>query len=310
MKKILGLTIIIELAICVLIVTGCKSNNDQAVVDDKINVLVSILPLTEFVSEIGGDRVEVEAIIPPGYEPHSYELTPAQLVGITKADLYVKAGHIEFEKSSMAKIVAQNKDMQVIDGSAGVALRNLESHGHENRPESIHELENKTHSDELIQPDPHTWLSITNAKIYGQNITQALSELDPANQEYYQQNLNDYLNKLDSTDSYLQNKLGELENKKIIVYHPAFGYLLDDYGLTQVPVEIDGKEPTAAQLADLITKAKKENIKTIFIQKQFSPKNAETIAVEIGGSVVQIDPLAADFVDNLQNIGNNISENQ
>lgn len=305
MKKLLNLLTLVALLAGTMIVVGCKSDTNQTSTNDKINILVSILPLTEFVSAVGGDKVTVEAVIPPGYEPHSYELTPAQLIKIAEADLYVKAGHIEFEKANMGKIVEQNEGMEVIDGSAGITLRNLESHHHEDEPESIHELEDEVHSEKT---DPHTWLSAANARIYAQNIAQALSELDPAGKEYYEQNMNDYLDGLDAANSYLQDKLGGLENKKVIVYHPAFGYLLDDYDLEQIPVEIDGKEPTAAQLEELITEAKKEDVKAVFVQKQFSTKNAEAIATEIGGSVVQIDPLAADFIDNLRKIGDNISE--
>ncbi|NQV13786.1 MAG: zinc ABC transporter substrate-binding protein [Parcubacteria group bacterium] len=287
--------------------TGCKLEKDQPAAAEKTNVLVSILPLAEFASQVGGDKVVVESVIPSGYEPHSYELTPAQLTKIAEADLYVKAGHIEFEKSNMDKIVAQNEVMKVINGSNGITWRDLEDHDRK----SIHELENDTYDENSTgdQPDPHTWLSVKNAKIYGQNITDALSEIDPDNQDYYQQNKEKYLAELNEVDTYLHKKLDQLENKKIIVYHPAFGYLLDDYGLRQIPVEIEGKEPTAAQLAELIATAKKENIKTIFVQKQFSPKNAETIAAEIGGSVVQIDPLAVDFTANLREIGAAIGNN-
>lgn len=290
-----------------LLGTDCTSKDKRATAPEKTSILVSIPPLTEFVSQIGGDKVVVESVIPPGYEPHSYELTPAQLTKIAEADLYIKAGHIEFEKSSMDKIVAQNENMTVIDGSVGITLHDLDDHSHE----SIHELENDAHSENPTsdQPDPHTWLSVNSAKIYVQNITNALSDIDPDNEDYYRQNQKKYLAELDEVNSYLQEKLDQLENKKIIVYHPAFGYLLDDYGLTQIPVEIEGKEPTATQLAELIAEAKKEDIKTIFVQKQFSPKNAETIAAEIDGSVVQIDPLAADFTANLREIGNAISNN-
>ncbi|MBU1177979.1 zinc ABC transporter substrate-binding protein [Patescibacteria group bacterium] len=309
MKKISNSIIILTLLISVAIITGCNLNNSQSPADSKIKIIVSILPLTEFASQVGGDKVTVEAIIPPGYEPHSYEITPQQLTQIAKADLYVKAGRVEFEKTNMDKIVAQNVNMKVIDGSVGITLRDLTNHHHTDEPESIHELEDNTHADKIDQPDPHTWLSITNAKIYSQNITAALSEIDPNNKNYYEQNREEYVQELSETDTYLKEKLGQLDNKRIIVYHPSFGYLLDDYGLIQVPVEIDGKEPTAAQLEELIAEAKKEGAETVFVQKQFSPKNAETVATEINGNVVQIDPLAADFITNLKKIGDAIANN-
>lgn len=303
-KKLLNLTTTAIALSCFFVIAGCGFDSNRSSSNEKIDALVSITPLTEFVSRIGGDKVTVESIIPPGYEPHSYELSPTQLTRITEAELYVKAGHIEFEKAQMDKLAAQNEEMKIIDGSAGVRLRDIENGGRE----SIHEYEDKARQGES-QPDPHTWLSVTNAKIYVQNIANALGELDPDNENYYQQNQEKYSAELDEVNLYLQNKLGRLENKKILVYHPAFGYLLDDYGLQQIPVEIEGKEPTAAQLAELIAEAKRVNVKTIFVQQQFSPKNAETIAQEIGGSVVPIDPLATDFAANLKSIGDALSDN-
>ncbi|MCK4891224.1 MAG: zinc ABC transporter substrate-binding protein, partial [Candidatus Pacebacteria bacterium] len=100
----------------------------------------------------------------------------------------------------------------------------------------------------------------------------------------------------------LKNSFSKIQNKKILVFHPAFGYLARDYGFEQIAIEIDGKEPSAENLANIIDTAKEENIKTIFVQKQFSQKSAEAIAKQIGGSVVPLDPLADDYVENLRRI--------
>lgn len=301
-KNIIKLSLLFLIAIFVL--TGCtQSVEKKNEANSKIKIMVSILPLIEFVEKVGGDKVEVEAVIPPGYEPHSYELTADTLTKISKANLYVQAGQVEFEKSNMDKIEEQNKDMKIIDGSEGIVLRNLEKHTNDEENED----EEENHSKE--EKDPHTWLSVENAKIYVENIYQALIELDSDNREYYLNNKESYLGELDELGEYLQKNLSQVENKKMIVYHPAFGYLLDEYGFEQIPIEIEGKEPTASQLEELVKEAEEENIKIIFVEKQFSEKNAEALASEIGGSVIQIDPLAQNFVENLRNIGKIIEEN-
>ena len=128
-------------------------------------------------------------------------------------------------------------------------------------------------------------------------------EIDSGNKDFYEKNKNEYLKKLDDLDLELQNAFSEMQGKKILVFHPAFGYLARDYGFEQIAIEIEGKEPSAENLAEIIDLAKKENIKTIFVQKQFSQKSAEAIASQIGGSVVPLDPLSEDYVENLRRIG-------
>ncbi|MFH1426373.1 MAG: zinc ABC transporter substrate-binding protein [Candidatus Kerfeldbacteria bacterium] len=296
MKKIPAI-----LGVCALITvgaTGCF--NASAPTDNStLNVMVTILPLQEFVEKIGGDHVTVNTVIPPGAEPHTYELSPQQLKQVADADVYVKAGTVEFEKANMGRIASLNKSMVIVDGSEGIALRKIEAHAHDE-----HAAE-ESDADEVL--DPHTWLSPLNAKIYAQNIAKAFTELDPANAETYTANLEAYEYELDELDMELTNSFAAVGQKKIIVYHPAFGYLLDAYGMEQVPVELEGKEPTAEQLTGLIDEAREEGITVIFVQTQFSTSNAETIAQEIGGTVVQIDPLAKDFIANLRSIAQAIT---
>ncbi|MFH1427872.1 MAG: zinc ABC transporter substrate-binding protein [Patescibacteria group bacterium] len=280
--------------------TGCQKETIESD-DEKMQVMVSILPLVEFVEKIGGDKVEVEVAIPPGYEPHSYELTPEQLKKISDVDLYIKAGYIEFEKANMDKIIEQNSSMKVINGAEDVELRELTTHSHDHEDSKNNDHEGG---------DPHTWLSVNSAKIYIDNIYNALIELDSDNKDYYKSNKQAYEKELNEVDKYLKETLRNVENKKIIVYHPAFGYLLSEYGFEQIPIEIEGKEPTAAQLEELVNEAREENVKVIFVQKQFSTQNAEVVAKEINGIVVQVDPLAEDFINNLKNIGKTIFENQ
>jgi len=139
-----------------------------------------------------------------------------------------------------------------------------------------------------------------------ENIYLALTEIDPENKDFYEQNKNEYLKKLDDLDFELQNSFSKIQNKKILVFHPAFGYLARDYDFEQIAIEIDGKEPSAENLARIIDLAKKENIKTIFVQKQFNSKSVEAIAEQIDGIVISLDPLDRNYVENLKKIGEKI----
>ena len=242
----------------------------------KINIIVSILPQIDFVENIGKDKVEVSAMIPPGFSPATYSPEIEQLKKLSEADLYIRIGHIPFEKTQMKRLADLNPEMRIIDSSKGI---------------------------EIYENDPHIWMSPRLVKIQVENIYLALVKINPENKEYYQQNKNKYLAELDDLDLELKDSFSKMQNKKILVFHPAFGYLARDYGFQQIAIEIDGKEPSAENLAKIIDMAKKENIKTIFVQKQFSSKSAEAIAKQINGVVVPLDPLDKNYIENLKRIG-------
>ncbi len=260
--------------------SGNKIANNTGNTNGEVNVVVSILPQIEFVKSVGKDKVSVSAMIPPGFSPTTYEPSVEQLKKLSVADLYIRIGHIPFEKAQMKKLASLNPKMKVIDSSEGI---------------------------EIYKGDPHIWLSPRLAKIQVENICQALAEIDPVNKDFYEKNKNDYLIKLDNLDLKLRDAFSGMKGKKILVFHPAFGYLARDYGFEQIAIEIEGKEPSAENLARIIDTAKKENIKTVFVQKQFSQKSAKAIAQQIGGNVVPLDPLAKDYIENLRRIGKNIS---
>ncbi len=273
-----GLLVILAVIIFVIAHSRNIANNEM---DRKTNITVSILPQVDFVENIGKDKVSVSAMIPSGFSPAAYEPSIEQLKKLSRANLYIKIGHIPFEKTQMKKLENLNPEMKVIDSSEGI---------------------------EIYENDPHIWLSPRLAKIQVENICLALIKIDPENKDFYEKNKNEYLAKLDNLDLELKNSLSEIKGKKILVFHPAFGYLARDYGFEQIAIEIDGKEPSAENLANIIDTAKKENIKTIFVQKQFSQKSAEAIARQIGGNVVPLDPLARNYIENLRRIGKEMSE--
>ena len=272
---VLASSLLIILAVIIFITINIENtapNNKK----EKINIVVSVLPQVDFAKNIGKDKVSVEAMIPSGFSPAVYEPSIEQLKKLSRADLYIKIGHIPFERSQMEKLKDLNSKMKVIDSSKGI---------------------------EVYNSDPHIWLSPKLVKTQIENICNALVKIDPKNKNFYKKNKNEYLIELDNLDLELQDIFSKMQEKKILVFHPAFGYLARDYGFEQIAIEINGKEPSAENLAKIIDTAKKENIKTIFVQKQFSQKSAESIARQINGIVVPLDPLAEDYIENLRRIG-------
>ncbi|NIA11139.1 MAG: zinc ABC transporter solute-binding protein [Nitrospiraceae bacterium] len=257
---------------------GCIAHEEHA--DERMQIAVSILPQKEFVESVGKDKVSVMVMIPPGASPATYELSPGQLKDISRAKLYVRIGHIPFEKTWITKITSANRDMLVVDSSKGI---------------------------DIVGNDPHIWLSPALVKIQVKHISDALIEVDPDNREYYIRNTDEYIRNLDDLDSDIRKNLSGIKNRKFMVFHPAWGYFARDYQLEQIPIEIEGKEPSASDLAGLVDVAKANNITVIFAEPQFNSESARVIAGEIGGTVVVIDPLAENYITNMYHVSETLA---
>ncbi|NOR16724.1 zinc ABC transporter solute-binding protein [candidate division WOR-3 bacterium] len=283
------------LFIILIFTTGCPQQEKKS---NKINVVVSIMPLAEFAEKVGRDKASVSVMVPPGASPHTYEPTPGQLVKLSKAKLYVKVGSpIEFELVWLDKILSANKDIFVVDVSYGIEFMNVVyKHNHE---------QNEHH---YIGDDPHIWLSPKNAKIMVENIYNGFVSIDPDNKEYYLENKRSYLKELDELDLEIEILLADKINRRFMVYHPSWAYFARDYNLEQIPIEKGGKEPTARSIQFLIEQARIQNIRVIFASPQFNTESAEVIAREIKGQVVLIDPLQKDYITNMKKIARVLSE--
>jgi zinc transport system substrate-binding protein len=210
---------------------------------------------------------------------------------------------ITVEDTMIDKLADLNSDMLIVDCSEGITLTEMAAHSHDE--EEDHDLENETeeeHDHEEESLDPHIWTSPDNVEIMVENIYQGLVEVDPANQETYLANKNAYLEELHELDEQIQSTLEGKEGSSFMVYHPAWGYFARHYGITQVAVEIEGKEPSVQDMQSVIDLANEEGIKVIFVQSGFSTVSAEAIASEIDGEVVEVDPLAKDYIDNLAKV--------
>jgi zinc transport system substrate-binding protein len=273
-----------------LIMAAAACNSAAQAPEGRIGVVVTVLPQHEFVERVGGDKVYITVMVPPGASPHTYEVTPAQMVQLSKARIYCKVGApIEFEIAWLDKLLAQNKDILVVDCSRGIDL---------------------IRSDDPDEPgmDPHIWTSPRNAKLMVQNICAGLSQADPQNRTYYESNRDSYLKELDGLDTEMGALFKNAGSRTFIVYHPAWGYFARDYGLHQIGIEQEGKEPRAAYMSRLINEARRQDIKVIFVSPEFDSRNAEAIAREIGGRVIVIDPLAGNYLENMQKVATAFKE--
>ncbi|KKG17231.1 zinc ABC transporter substrate-binding protein [Methanosarcina sp. 2.H.T.1A.6] len=282
-----------------------EQETEMSGTDEPMTVAVSVVPLAEFVEKVGGDKVKTVVIIPPGADPHTYELSPREVQEISKASMLVTVGvGMPFEKVWIDKFETMNSGTLIVNCSKGLELRELEKHDEELG------AGNKEESDEDHEGlDPHIWTSPSNAKMMVEDIYEGLVELDPENKAYYTQNRDAYLEELDALDARIREKLEGSEERNFMVYHPSWGYFAADYGLTMIPVEVEGKEPSARDLAKLIDLAKEKKVKVIFVQSQFSPRSAEVVAQEIGGEVVAVDPLAKDYIANMDNVSDVFARN-
>ena len=264
---------------------GCRGESGSG----KLQVVASIEPLAYFVDRIGGGRVSVSVMVPPGGDPHSYEPTPKQMARLSSAALFVKAGSgVEFELDWMPRILALNRDLRVCDASEGIRLMPMSSSEHDTRGGKAGGF------------DPHFWLSPSNARLIAANVANSLALVDPSHRREYEQNLETLDEELQVLDAGLRQRLGAVRNRRFIVFHPAWGYFARDYGLEQIAAEHEGKSLTPVEMARVIELARAACIRTVFVSPQFSTSQAEAIARDIGGSTAMLDPLSRNYQENLR----------
>lgn len=289
--KISALSSAAQVALLVLVTLSTLPILSPAQGTEKIGVVTTIRPLGEFIEAVGGDKVSVTVMVPPGSEPHTYEPSPSQMRQVAQAQIYIKNG--AGLESWMDKIIGSNKRMLLVDSSNGENLIN-DGAGSQKGTQGV---------------DPHTWLSVRGAKVQVRNICQGLIQVDPSNQDYYTKNRDAYLQELSALDADLNKTFSKhTGNRKFIVLHPAWAYFARDYGLEEVAINLEEKEPGPRYLSEVIDTARENDITTIFVEPQFSPKMADVIAHEIGGKVVSLDPLAENYLENMRHMSQKIAD--
>lgn len=262
---------------------------------EPLSVFVSVVPQRTFVERIGGDWVEVKALVEPGANPHLFEPRPREIAALAEADLYIRIG-ASFEDAWMSRIQAANPRLRILDAREGIALRPLdEAHEHREPSDDGHE-----HEHEAL--DNHVWTSPPLVKIMAGRIRDALSELAPEHAEDFAANSAAFMAELDALDAEIRALLADLDERRFLVFHPAWGYYADTYGLTQVAIEREGKEPGPRALAAIIEQARREGIRVVVVQPQMSTRSAEEVARAIGGRVAPVDPLSPDYAATLRTL--------
>jgi len=272
-------------------------------------VFVSISPQKYFVQQIGKNLVDIQVLVQPGASPATYEPKPRQMAAIAKAHIYFSIG-VPFENVWLKKIASSNPNMMVVQTDHGIQKTPMVDHHHFGQDED-YQTTGQQHQNEGGQDknqrglgilDPHIWLSPPLVRFQARKILVALQKVDPVHRSDYEANYKAFLSEISKLDAEIRNIFSGKQGLQFMVFHPAWGYFADTYGLKQIPVEIEGKNPKAAQLKQLIEYANQNDINVIFVQPQFSAKSAEVIARGIGGQVVFADPLAEEWSANLRKV--------
>lgn len=277
----------------VMVVLSVSANFSGLLAQDNLMVFVSISPQQYFVEQIGGDRVNVQVMVQPGASPHNYEPKPKQMADLSLAAVYFAIG-VTYEDVWLKKIAAANPKMQVVYTQKDIEKIHLDAHSHGT------DKGHKHHDHGIL--DPHIWLAPPLVKIQAGAILEALQELDPSYRDFYQTNYHEFMARIDELDADLKQLFAGKQGLRFMVFHPAWGYFARAYGLEQIPIEIEGKDPKPSHLKELIEHARKKGVRVIFVQPQFSARSAELIAKEIGGEVVLADPLSQAWLANLREV--------
>ncbi len=256
---------------------SCSEKKEQIEKSNsKIKAVVSILPYKNIVEIIGGDKIEVKTLIPPGTSAHSLELSPLQLKSIENADLYFKVGGpFQFEKVLMNKFSIDTASVSIVDCSVGI---------------------------EITDNNPHIWLSPLNVEKIVSTIAGKLILKYPEYSDEFKDNLQNFIEELNSIDSKLRLEFSKLKSNQFMVYHGAWGYFARDYNLVQIPFEIEGKSLKAGDYRSAIALAKKINAKVLFADPHHDSSPVKAVADELNIKMDYLDPLPENYIQNLETI--------
>jgi zinc transport system substrate-binding protein len=272
-----------------IILSACAPDVSDNAENSALIVTVSVLPQKFFIERIGGEHVQVNVMVGPGESPHSYEPKARQMAALSNSAIYFAIG-VEFEHAWMDRITSANSGLRVVDLSQSITKLSSADTGHKS------------------EIDPHIWTSPELGKTIAKNITAVLIEIDPLHADDYQANLALLLGDIEQLQVEITKSINQMDTHQFMVFHPGWGYFASEFGLEQIPIEVSGSEPSASELAQLIDMAKKDNIRVIFAQPEFSTQSADFIASEIGGRVILISPLAEDWLENLRLVSQTVAE--
>ncbi|HLN75143.1 MAG TPA: zinc ABC transporter substrate-binding protein [Prolixibacteraceae bacterium] len=282
------------LSILIFLLAACqqKPKNDQAMVS------VSILPQKYFVDQIAGNMIQVNVLVPPGSSPHNYEILPSQMKDLARSKAWLQVGLLTFEDALKEKLASVNKNVAMVNCSEGIIPIEGTKEKHE-------EAENEHAHTETY--DPHIWLAPAESKIIAQNTLKALKTAFPEHATTFDANYTRFSAKIDSLTLVISQNLSGLNNRNILIFHPALAYYARQFNLQQVALEMDGKEPSPRHMKEIVDLAHAQNIHVIFIQKEFDAAFAQQLSREINGKVVVIDPLDYNWESQMMDITKKIA---
>jgi zinc transport system substrate-binding protein len=250
-------------------------------------ITVSIPPFKYFIKEIGGEDFDVNIMVPAGANPHIYEPVPEQIANLRKSVAYISDGYLGFEMTWLDRFYETNRGMKKLSLGQNIDI-----------------IKPIVHSDtEHVEgADPHYWVSPKCALIMAMAVKKLLIELSPQNSGKYELNYSNLVKSINVIDEKAIELFSGYQNRSFMIFHPTLGYLARDYGLKEIAVENEGKEPNPSSLIALINLGKSENIRVIFVQREYDTKNARAIAAETGAVLETIDPLSEDWAASVQQI--------
>jgi zinc transport system substrate-binding protein len=256
------------------------------------SVFVSIPPQAFLIERLAGDLVEVEVLLPASASPATYEPTPKQMAALARCQLYLRIG-APFEGAVLAKVANLMPDLPIVDCREGVQLESIENAGHNHGGGQL---------------DPHVWLDPKRMKIIAGTAARALEALLPNRVPEIEERLTDLSRDIEASDRRIKEILAPYAGRMFLVFHPAYGYFARRYDLVQKSVEVEGKAPSARRLAAIVGELRGQQLRALFVQPQFSRSSAERIAEALDCQLVVIDPLAPNYLENLELMANSIAE--
>ncbi len=281
----------------VLLQSGC--GGASAGEGEKLKVAVSVLPQKYFVEMIAGDSIDIVVVVPPGANPATYEPSPSDMRDMSSVDVWFTVG-VPFESPWLPRFTGTNPDLRVRS-----TIENIERLPINRYTVTGHDTSSEHHGHGSL--DPHVWLSPELVRSQAAVIAEELSLLDTLKADEYMINLNGFYTEIDSLQKSIRSLIGSSSSRSFIVFHPAWGYFADEFGLVQIPIETAGSEPSPREMSRLVDYARENDILAIFVSPQFSTSSAEAIATEIGVEVSYIDPLAEDWKSNLYYVAEQLS---
>lgn len=286
------LRILTALLILSVFMNSCTGNSNLGTNKNGIiKVSVSIMPQAFIVKRIGGEHVSVNVMVPPASSPETYEPGPKRMAELRDSDIYFSIG-MPFELTSIDKVKNEYSNVKFVDMHNGITMNDMESHhGHNSVVENEIAGEIK---------DPHVWLDPVALIQMSQNTVNEFIKLDPKNRDEYIENHLKLTKELQLLNDEMADLFKDSGKKAFIIYHPAWGYFANRYRLRQIPVEIEGKEPSASEMAELTDIIKKHRIKHIFMQTQVPETVLRSISAETGARIEMLDPLKENVIENIR----------